>query len=110
MLDWSRRLRVLARAALLGVVAGGALVAAFALAGHTPREASTVGFSLAALVFGFGLTAWSATLLLGESLSAAHDNLDRDWSAADTREAMAVLAVAGAAAMAGAVAVTMAIR
>ncbi|WP_245634102.1 DUF7268 family protein [Halalkalicoccus paucihalophilus] len=58
-----------------------------------------LAFSLAALVFGFGLTVWAGTLLLGESLAGMHAMLDRDWSAADTRRAMAILTVVGAAGM-----------
>ena len=102
-------LAVLARAAGIGLVAGAILVAGLALAGWSADEASATAFSLAALVFGFGLTAWSGTLLLAETLAGAHAALDRDWSAADTRQAMAVLAVIGAAGMVGAAVATIAL-
>ncbi|MCL7418086.1 MAG: hypothetical protein M8354_09645 [Halalkalicoccus sp.] len=99
MVDDDRDLAVLARAALLGAVVGGGLVLAFVVAGWSRSDASAVAFSLAALVFGFGLTVWAGTLLLGESLAGMHATLDRDWSAADTRRAMAILTVVGAAGM-----------
>lgn len=94
-----RDLAALAHAALLGAVVGGGLVVAFVVAGWSRNDASAVAFSLAALVFGFGLTVWASTLLLGESLTGMHATLDRDWSGADTRQAMAILTVCGAAGM-----------
>jgi hypothetical protein len=104
--EYAETFAVLARAAAIGAAAGAVLVVALVLSGSTPRSATALAFSLAALVLGFGVTVWSAVLLLGETLAAAHDALDRDWSAADTRQAMAVLAVAGAAGMVGAVVVS----
>ena len=65
------------------------------------RSASAVAFSLAALVFGFGLAAWATTLLLGTTLSAMAETVDADWTVAGTRQAMAVLAALGGGAMVG---------
>ncbi|ADJ13879.1 DUF7268 family protein [Halalkalicoccus jeotgali] len=97
--DADRNLADLARAALLGAVVGGGLVIVFIIAGWSRGDASDVAFSLSALVFGFGLTVWASTVLLSESLAGMHTTLDREWSAADTRRAMAVLTVLGAAGM-----------
>lgn len=102
MADGSRSLAVLTRAAAFGAAGGGGLVVALTITGQSRSEASAVAFSLAALVFGFGLTVWAGTLLLSESLAGMHASLDRDWSAADTRQAMAVLTALGGAGMIGA--------
>lgn len=104
--DDDRGLAVLARAALLGAVVGGGLVVVFVVAGWSRSDASAVAFSLAALVFGFGLTVWASTLLLGESLAGMHATLDHDWKAADTRQAMAILTIIGASGMVSASVVT----
>lgn len=94
--DVERTLPDLARAAVFGAVGGGGLVLVLVVAGWSRSNASAVAFSLAAIVFGFGLTVWATTLLLGESLAGMHATLDRDWNAADTRRAMAILTIIGA--------------
>lgn len=100
--------RRLARLAVLGIVLGAGGVLALVAAGRNARVVSAIVFSLAALVFGFGLSAWAGTLLLGESFERVHAMLDvdADWTAADSRQAMAVLAAVGGGAMVGVVAVT----
>ncbi|WP_122089168.1 DUF7268 family protein [Halalkalicoccus subterraneus] len=104
--DDNRILPGLTRAVTFGAIGGGGLVIVFVVAGWSRSDASAVAFSLAALVFGFGLTVWASTLLLGESLAGMHATLDRDWNAADTQWAMAILTIVGAAGMVSASVVT----
>lgn len=102
MVNDAQDLAILARSAVFGAVSGSGLTIVLAIIGQSQSEASAVAFSLAALVFGFGLTVWASTLLLSESLRGMHAALDRDWNATNTRQAMAVLTVFGAAGMIGA--------
>jgi hypothetical protein len=111
--DRLRRFRRLARTAAFGVAAG--LVAVFGLsvaAGWPLREASAVGFSLAALVFGFGLTTWATAVLLGESIGRVVEATDSasDWTEAGARQAMSHLSALGGGGMAGAVVATVLLR
>lgn len=101
----------LGRVAVLGFALAVAGLVALVVAGRSLRAASSLAFSVAALAFGFGLTAWAGTLLLGDTLEAVHDRLDAggDWTAADSRQGMAVLAALGGGGMAGAVVATTAL-
>jgi hypothetical protein len=84
--------RWIARGAALGLA-----VAVLLLAVASPRKATDTAFALGALVLGFGVTAWSGTVGLGESLTEVQRHLSSDsgWTQAGARRAFAVLTWVG---------------
>jgi hypothetical protein len=98
--DWG----VLGRAVLVGAIGAGALFYVLLAAGFTPFRSSQVAFSLAALVFALGLTAWSGVLMSGEALEgfSRQFGISDTWTAESGRQAMALLIAFGAGGMVGA--------
>lgn len=98
--DWG----LLGRAALVGAVTAGALFYALLVGGWTPYRSSELAFSLAALVFAVGLTAWSGVLLSGDALEgfSRQFGISETWTAESGRQAMALLIAYGAGGMVGA--------
>lgn len=98
--DWG----LLGRAALVGALAAGSLFYVLLAAGFTPFRSSQVAFSLAALVFALGLTAWSGVLMSGEALEgfSRQFGISDTWTAESGRQAMALLVAFGAGGMLGA--------
>lgn len=99
--DWT----ALAQTAIIGGVAAILLFAAlvYALA-WTPRSASELTFSLAALPFALGLIGWSTVLLSGNALEgfSREFNISQTWTKRGGRNAMARLIAVGAGGMVGA--------
>ncbi|MFC7044391.1 hypothetical protein ACFQH6_02290 [Halobacteriaceae archaeon GCM10025711] len=93
------------RAAALGLLFGVLAVPALLFGGQPSVEANTIAFSLGALLFGFSVTVWAGTAMLGTTFEVAYSYLapDGDWTAADTRQAMALITVFGASVMVGSV-------
>jgi len=78
-------------------VAVGVVVAAGLLAVTSPKGATDTAFAFGVLVLGFGVTAWSVTVGLGESIErmqAYRDSPSR-WTQAGARQAFAVLSWIG---------------
>ena len=98
--DWG----VLGRAVLVGAIGAGALFYGLLVAGFSPFRSSQVAFSLAALVFALGLTAWSGVLMSGEALEgfSRQFGISDTWTAESGRQAMALLIAFGAGGMVGA--------
>ena len=95
------RLRYLVPAAARWVAIGGAIggiVSLGLLTVFTPKGATDTSFALGALVFGFGLTAWSTAVGLGETISGLRSQMDvsSGWTEAGAREAFFVLSWTGA--------------
>ena len=91
---------VLARTAgrWVGVGAAVGLVASTGLlAVGSPRAATDTAFALGALVLGFGVTAWSGTVGLGNSIERLQEYRDGQsgWTRAGARQAFAVLTWVG---------------
>ena len=86
----------------LGGIGGGALVmvALFGV-GFGTADASATAFSLGALVFGFGLTTWATSLLIGNALQVFLRSSSR-WSRERAASAFSVLTALGLGAMVGA--------
>ena len=76
-----------------GEVVAGVVVSVTLLAVTSPRGATDTAFALGALVLGFGVTAWSGTVGLGESIERMQSYRDGEsgWTQAGAREAFAVL-------------------
>lgn len=98
--DWG----LLARTFVVGAVTAGVLFYALMVAGQTPFRSSELAFSLAALVFALGLTAWSGVLMSGEALEgfSRQFGISDTWTAESGRQAMALLIAFGAGGMVGA--------
>lgn len=98
--DW----RLFARTALFGAVSAAALFYALLAGGWTPYRSSELAFSLLALVFAVGLTAWSGVIMSGEALEgfSRQFGISDTWTAESGRQAMALLVVFGAGGMVGA--------
>ncbi|EMA49784.1 MULTISPECIES: DUF7268 family protein [Halococcus] len=105
---WLRpRIRLLATAGAVGVVAGA--LALFALAAvRTPEFASTQTFAVGALVLGFAVLGWSGSVLAGNAVETLQTHLDTDtgWTERDSRRAMARLVGFGVGVMIGVVVAT----
>lgn len=103
------RVRLVGRAALLGVVLAALGVVALVLWGETLRFASQKVFALGALVFGFSLLGWSGSVFAGKGIEHFQEFLGgrSDWSEADSRQAMTVLGSVGVGGMVGASLTTM---
>ena len=96
MTDAPRAYRRLACRAARWVTIGagaGVVVSVTLLAVTSPRGATDTAFALGALVLGFGVTAWSGTVGLGESIERMQSYRDGEsgWTQAGAREAFAVL-------------------
>ncbi|SMP31003.1 hypothetical protein SAMN06265347_11735 [Halobellus salinus] len=78
-------------------VAVGVAASAGLLAVTSPRGATDTAFALGALVFGFGVTAWSGAIGLGESVERMQEYRDgeSEWTQAGARRAFAVLTWTG---------------
>ncbi|MEF8818573.1 MAG: hypothetical protein V5A31_03520 [Haloferacaceae archaeon] len=98
--------RWVARGAVAGVVVAGALLIPF-----SARGATDTAFALGALVLGFGVTAWSGTVGLGESLTRMQElsDVDSGWTQVGARRAFAVLSWVGSGWALGAVAASVAL-
>ena len=97
--DTTRRrglVRSVARWIAVGAGAGAA-VSVVLLAVGSPRTATDTAFALGILVAGFGVTAWSGTLALGNSIERLREHRDSDsgWTQAGARQAFAVLSWVG---------------
>jgi formate/nitrite transporter FocA (FNT family) len=99
--DWA----LLARAVLAGAVVAAALFYALLFGGLTAYRASELAFSLAALVFALGLTAWSGVIMSGEALEgfSRQFGISDTWTAESGRQAMAFLIAFGGGGMVGTV-------
>jgi hypothetical protein len=105
---WLRpRVRLLATAGTIGVVAGALALLALA-AVRTPEFASTQTFAVGALVLGFAVLGWSGSALAGRGIESLQTYLDADtgWTERDSRRAMARLSGFGAGVMVGVVIAT----
>mgnify|MGYP006286809663 FL=1 len=94
-------LRALVIRAARWVARGGAVGVAVSLAllvVTSPKGATDTAFALGALVLGFGVTAWSTAVGLGETIEGvqAYMDLDSAWTEAGAREAFFVLSWLGA--------------
>jgi hypothetical protein len=71
--------------------------------------ASEQVFSLAALVFGFGLLGWSGSAMFGRAVETTQEYMETgsNWTEADSRRAMARILGFGVGGMVGAIAGTM---
>jgi hypothetical protein len=101
-------MHALFRLGRVGVAGGGVSVVAvlgMTALGQESVAVAEIVFSLAALGFGFGLTTWSTLHLIGGTLEDMSGQLrvSEDFSATESRIAMAVLTVGNAGAMVGAV-------
>lgn len=99
--DWT----ALARTAAAGGFAAIALFAVLVFGVQwTPRSASELTFSLAALPFSLGLIGWATVLLSGNAIEgfSRQFNVSRTWNKEGGRDAMARLIAVGAGAMVGA--------
>ncbi|WP_435180861.1 DUF7268 family protein [Halorussus sp. AFM4] len=99
-----QRAREVGRATLLGAGLGALGLVALVAAGEPVDLASETVFAVGALVFGFSLLGWSGTVFAGRGIESFQRHLGgrSDWSAADSRQAMAVLGGVGVGGMAGA--------
>lgn len=111
MADTTLAARLAPRAQLVGRAAlAGAVVSAFGVALVTifvgdATFASEQVFSIAALIFGFGLLGWSGSAMMGRSIETAQEHLDTDsdWTEASSRRAMARITAFGIGGMVGAI-------
>jgi hypothetical protein len=108
---WLRpRVRLVAGAGLVGVVAGVVATLAFFFLVHPDdlRRASARAFSLAAIALGFGVLGWSGSIFAGRGFEEMQRHLDTgtDWTEEDSRRAMARISGFGAGGMVGVVAAT----
>ncbi|USZ74544.1 hypothetical protein NGM07_13960 [Halorussus vallis] len=109
--DWRRRARRVGRAAGLGFAAGALAVGGFVAAGETVRFASDTVFAVGALILGFAVLGWSGSVFAGRGIENAQEHLDvsSNWSEADSRRAMTLLAGVGVGGMVGSVLATLAL-
>lgn len=94
-------LRYLAAAATRWVAVGagiGAVSSLGLLLVTTPKGATDTSFAFGALVLGFGVTAWSMAVGLGETINGVRRHLggDSGWTERGAREAFFVLSWTGA--------------
>ena len=99
------RARLVGRAALAGLLVGALGVAGVAAVYGDATFASEQVFSLAALVFAFGLLGWSGSAMVGRSVETAHEYMETgsDWTEADSRRAMSRILGFGLGGMGGAI-------
>jgi hypothetical protein len=98
------RAREVARATLFGAGLGAFGLVVIVLSGETLTFASEKVFAVGALVFGFSILGWSGSVFAGRGIEnfQRHIGGRSDWSAADSRQAMAVLGGVGLGGMIGA--------
>lgn len=98
--SWLARLSAIGVSALrwLGVGAGvGIGVSIGLLAIWAPKPATDTAFALGALIMGFGITAWSAAVGLGETIEGVTTQLaiSSGWTESGARSAFFVLSWLG---------------
>lgn len=105
-----RRVRLVAGAAGLGLVAGGLLTIGMLVLVHPDdlQRASSRAFALGALALGFGVLGWSGSVIAGRGFEHAQTYLETgtDWTEHDSRRAMARISGFGAGSMLGVVLAT----
>ncbi|NHN61036.1 hypothetical protein G9466_18385 [Halorussus sp. JP-T4] len=89
---------------MLGAGLGAFGLVVLVATGEPVDVASETVFAVGALVFGFSLLGWSGTVFAGRGIEhfQRHVGGRSDWSAADSRQAMAVLGGVGVGGMVGA--------
>lgn len=99
------RLVRLTRVGVVGAAFSAVVVLGATVAGRESVATAELLFSVSALGFGFGLTTWSTLHLIGHTLEDLSGQLkvSEDFSASESRIAMALLTVASGGAMVGAV-------
>lgn len=99
------RARLVGRAALAGLLAGALGVVVVALLAGDVTLASEQVFSLAALVFGFGLLGWSGSAMFGRAVETTQEYMETgsNWTEASSRRAMARVLGFGLGGMVGAI-------
>jgi hypothetical protein len=104
-----QRAREVGRAVALGAALGALAVPVVVVSGESVGFASEKVFAVAALVFGFSLLGWSGSVFAGRGIEnfQRHIGGRSDWSAADSRQAMAVLGGVGLGGMVGATLATL---
>lgn len=107
---FSVRLRLVGSAVLVGCLLSGTGIVFLSLVGT--HFGSEEVFSLAALVFGFGLFGWSSAALSGRAIENAKRHLDisPSWTETKARRAMARIGGFGAGGMAGVMLTTLVLR
>lgn len=108
-MDLRKRVRLVGRALLLGVVLSGVAVPALVIWGESVTFASEKIFAVGALVFGFSILGWSGSVFAGKGIESFQRHLGgrSDWSEADSRQAMVLLGSVGVGGMVGASLATM---
>ncbi len=91
-------------------VAAGVVASAGLLAISSPKGATDTAFALGALVLGFGVTAWSGAIGLGNSIERLQEYRDGEsrWTQAGARRAFAVLTWVGLGWVVGSIAASVA--
>mgnify|MGYP006285779607 CR=1 FL=1 len=99
----SRDLGLLGRALVGGFLTATALFVALLAIGWEALAADTLVFSLSALPFALGLVGWSTVLLSGNAIEgfSREFGISDSWTAAGSRQAMALLTAFGAGGMIG---------
>lgn len=95
---------LIARAAGIGAICAMLLFGLLLALDWTPRNASELVFSVAALVFSVGLIGWSTVLMAGEAMEgfSSELGLSEGWTVRSGRQAMALLVAGGGGGMVGA--------
>lgn len=85
------RLRLVGSALAAGLVVGAGGFFASLVALGSVRAASDTVFLLGTVAFGFGLLGWSGSMLVGNSVEAMQEHLDKSsgWTERKSRRAMA---------------------
>ena len=103
---------VLGKSTAFGIVASTVFESGLVVVGYDVATASSLSFSIGALLLGFGMTVWATTVWIGDAfgafLSLSVD--DRTWSKRDAAAAFSIITVVGFGAMIGSVATTLVIR
>ena len=100
MTDHATPGRELARGVIRWAAVGagvGVAVSAGLLVVGSARAATDTAFALGILVLGFGVTAWSGTIALGNSIERMQERRDEEsgWTQAGARQAFGVLTWVG---------------
>ena len=102
----------LVKSTAVGIVASSVFQIGLVIVGYDVATASSLSFSIGALLLGFGMTVWATTVWIGDAfgafLSLKVD--DRTWSKRDAAAAFSIITVFGFGAMIGSVATTLLIR
>ena len=104
--------RRLGKALAVGAALGVLLPIAFVLAGDRVAVASSTGFSIGALILGFGLTIWATTVWMGDAFETFLGTAvgDTEWSKGGAAVAFSLITAVGVGIMAGSVAGTLLLR